>query len=64
MNDKIHDGVKLLAKGELNTKIKIEVTFASAGAVKVVEAAGGSVTLSAAPVAKSESKSDGDEAAE
>ena len=48
VNDKIHDGVKLLAKGEFNTKIKIEVTCASEGAVKAVEAAGGSVTVIAA----------------
>jgi large subunit ribosomal protein L15 len=38
------DGVRLLAKGTLNAKIKLEVAGASASAVQAVEAAGGSVT--------------------
>ncbi len=38
------DGVRLLAKGELKTKIDITVYSASASAVKAVEAAGGKVT--------------------
>jgi large subunit ribosomal protein L15 len=39
------DGVRLLAQGELKTKVKLIVTGASAAAVKAVEKAGGSVTL-------------------
>lgn len=39
------DGVRLLGKGELKTKMAFEVTGASAGAVKAVEKAGGSVTV-------------------
>ncbi len=40
-----HDGVRLLAKGELKAKVKLVVTGASAAAVKAVEKAGGSVTV-------------------
>ncbi len=43
------DGVRLLAKGDLNTKITIEVAGASKAAVAAVEKAGGSVIV-AAPV--------------
>lgn len=39
------DGVRLLGKGELKAKLAFEVTGASAGAVKAVEAAGGSVSI-------------------
>jgi len=39
------DGVRLLAKGELTSKIEITVTGASKGAVAAVEKAGGKVTL-------------------
>lgn len=39
------DGVRLLGKGELKTKMAFEVTGASAGAVRAVEKAGGSVTV-------------------
>lgn len=42
---KVKDGVRLLAKGEIKTKVAFEVTGASASAVKAVEAAGGSVKL-------------------
>ncbi len=38
-------GVKLLGKGELKTKIDVEVAKASAGAIKAVEKAGGKVTV-------------------
>jgi large subunit ribosomal protein L15 len=41
------DGVRLLAKGELNTKITIEVAGASKAAVAAVEKAGGSVIVAA-----------------
>ena len=39
------DGVRLLGDGEIKTKLGFEVTGASSGAIKAVEAAGGSVTL-------------------
>jgi len=42
---RVRDGVRLLGQGELNTKLSLEVTGASAGAVKAVEKAGGLVTL-------------------
>ncbi|ODR98722.1 50S ribosomal protein L15 [Methyloceanibacter methanicus] len=43
------DGVRLLGKGELKAKVSFEVTGASSGAVKAVEAAGGTVTLTPMP---------------
>lgn len=45
------DGVRLLAKGELKTKLNITVTGASKSAVAAVEKAGGTVTLLAPPPA-------------
>lgn len=39
------DGVRLLAKGELNAKVTIEVAGASAAAIAAVEKAGGSVVV-------------------
>lgn len=42
---KSRDGVRLLATGELKTKLTIEVTGATKGAVAAVEKAGGGVTL-------------------
>ncbi|WP_135449747.1 50S ribosomal protein L15 [Tabrizicola caldifontis] len=44
------DGIRVLAKGEITSKVKLVVTGASASAVAAVEKAGGSVTL-LAPVA-------------
>ena len=41
---KSRDGVRLLAKGEIKTKIDIEVAGASASAREAVEKSGGSVT--------------------
>ena len=41
------DGVRLLGKGELTTKLDITVYSASASAAKAVEAAGGSLTTTA-----------------
>ena len=41
---KSKDGVRLLAKGEIKTKITIELAGASASAKEAVEKAGGSVT--------------------
>lgn len=39
------DGVRLLAKGGVKTKLNLEVTGASAGAIEAVNAAGGSVRV-------------------
>ena len=41
------DGVRLLAKGELSTKLAIEVAGASKAALEAVEKAGGSVVVKA-----------------
>ena len=49
------DGVKLLGKGELKSKIDITVWHASASAMAAVEKAGGKVTVTRPqPVAKAE----------
>jgi large subunit ribosomal protein L15 len=42
---RVKDGVRLLAKGELKSKVNIEVSGASAAAVAAVEKAGGSVSV-------------------
>jgi large subunit ribosomal protein L15 len=47
-----HDGVRLLARGELKTKVTIEVTGASKAAVEAVEKAGGSIKVAGAPAAE------------
>ncbi len=39
------DGVRLLSKGEITSKIQITVSGASKGAVEAVEKAGGSITV-------------------
>jgi large subunit ribosomal protein L15 len=39
------DGIRVLAKGEITSKVTIEVTGASSGAVAAVEAAGGSLKV-------------------
>ncbi|MEL6284044.1 MAG: 50S ribosomal protein L15 [Pseudomonadota bacterium] len=39
------DGVRLLGRGELNTKLSLEITGASKSAVEAIEKAGGSVKL-------------------
>ena len=51
---RLGDGVRLLAKGELKTKITIEVAGASQAAIAAVEKAGGKVVLPAgvAPAAE------------
>ncbi|WP_169546162.1 50S ribosomal protein L15 [Sneathiella aquimaris] len=51
---KVVDGVRLLAKGELKTKVNFEVSGASKSAVEAVEKAGGTVTLTAPAAAKAE----------
>jgi len=45
---RVKDGVRLLAKGALNTKVTIEVAGASKAALGAIEKIGGTVTLSAA----------------
>jgi large subunit ribosomal protein L15 len=47
------DGVRLLAKGELTSKITIRVAGASKAAIAAVERAGGTVIVTAAPAAAS-----------
>jgi large subunit ribosomal protein L15 len=42
---RIHDGVRLLAKGEISANVTIEVAGASKSAVEAVEKAGGKVVL-------------------
>ena len=45
------DGVRILAKGELTSKITLNVTGASKSAIAAVEKAGGTLTVTAAPAA-------------
>jgi large subunit ribosomal protein L15 len=45
------DGIRVLAKGEITSKVTIEVTGASAGAVAAVEAAGGTLKVAQAAAA-------------
>ncbi len=46
------DGVRLLAKGELKSKVTFEVAGASAAAVAAVEKAGGTITVTAQKAAE------------
>ena len=55
---RVRDGVRLLGQGELKTKVSFEVTGASSGAVKAVEAAGGTVTVT--PMPRRTAKPDGE----
>jgi large subunit ribosomal protein L15 len=50
---RVGDGVRLLAKGELKTKITIEVAGASQAAIAAVEKAGGKVLLPGGAAAES-----------
>jgi large subunit ribosomal protein L15 len=52
---RVGDGVRLLAKGEIKTKVTLEVAGASRAAVEAVEKAGGKVVLPT-PAAKPEGK--------
>ena len=45
---RVKDGVRILAKGELKTKVTIEVAGASAAAIAAVEKAGGKIVVAAA----------------
>jgi large subunit ribosomal protein L15 len=49
---KAHDGVRLLGKGEITTRIEVKVAGASASAIAAVEKAGGRVELPSKPVAE------------
>lgn len=56
------DGIRLLAKGELKSKITLNISGASKSAVEAVEKAGGKVDIidkSTAPVVRKKPKSDG-----
>ncbi len=55
---RVRDGTRLLGQGEIKTQLSFEVTGASSSAVKAVEAAGGTVTLTPMPrrTAKPEGK--------
>lgn len=46
------DGVRILAKGDISAKVKLEVTGASKSAVEAVEKAGGSLTVTTAQAAE------------
>jgi len=48
---RVRDGVRLLAQGDLKTKVKVVVTGATASAIAAVEKAGGSVTVTKPVVA-------------
>ncbi len=45
---RVRDGVRILSKGELTSKVDLTVTGASKSAVAAVEAAGGKITTAAA----------------
>jgi large subunit ribosomal protein L15 len=49
---RLKDGVRLLGKGELKTKIELSVHSASASARKAIEAAGGKLTTKVAEAAE------------
>ena len=48
------DGIRVLAKGEITSKVDLQVTGASKGAVEAVEKAGGSITVAAKAAAAAE----------
>lgn len=50
-----HDGVRLLGKGDLKTRVSFVVNHASKGAVAAVEKLGGSVTIAESTRAKAAS---------
>lgn len=51
-----HDGVRLLAQGDLTRKLAITVTGASAAAIAAVEKAGGTVNVTMAKLPPAEAK--------
>ena len=48
------DGIRVLVKGEITSKVTLVVTGASASAIEAVQKAGGSITVKAAPAAAAE----------
>lgn len=46
------DGIRILAKGEIKTKVNLSVTGASAPAIAAIEAAGGTITVAKAAAAE------------
>ncbi len=52
----VKDGVRLLAKGEIKSKVNIEVSGASAAAIAAVEKAGGKVTVTSVATAEQASE--------
>ena len=48
------DGIRVRAKGEITSKVDLQVTGASKGAVEAVEKAGGSITVAAKAAAAAE----------
>ena len=48
------DGIRILAKGEIRSKVNLTVTGASASAIEAVKKAGGSVTVSGKVAAAAE----------
>jgi large subunit ribosomal protein L15 len=46
------DGIRILAKGDVTSKLNLDVTGASKSAIEAVEKAGGSLTVKAAAVAE------------
>ena len=56
---RVRDGVRLLGDGEIKTKVSFEVTGASSGAIKAVEAAGGTVTMTPMPQRTAKAEGEG-----
>ncbi len=52
--NKVRDGVRLLAKGDLKAKLSVEVHGASKAAIAAIEAAGGKITVTAPPKVKAD----------
>ncbi|MBJ3764480.1 50S ribosomal protein L15 [Maribius pontilimi] len=46
------DGIRVLSKGEITSKVQITVTGASKSAIEAVEKVGGSLTVTSAPAAE------------
>jgi large subunit ribosomal protein L15 len=50
--NKVRDGVRILAKGDIKAKLTVQVSGASKAAIAAIEKAGGSVSVTVAPAAK------------
>ena len=51
---RLRDGVRVLAKGEIKSKVSLEVSGASKAAVEAVEKAGGTLTVTTPEMAEAE----------